>query len=1252
MNIQDVISKDLQNGERAGQAGRPRRNNTEVRKRFHYEAEKEDESAEQIAASLALEQQTSSSSESSQYNLRSKRVKQIHKATASPRRTRSDRELEPPYECTRDEVFQMGTQIQQAMMLKAIQEHQCKHLGANSEPVGDVENEGEIEANEEESEIGEIAQIAEHRSEYVASQVATIYELCEGQSNFHAAAAAKIQRFAIALASRLPQKEVKPRTPVDETIELDPSFLELAKKMAKALPFEIDDIAITKLAKDLQARADSANTEAEGAEEVEPKKFDVSEQEKHICRILGNLMLIAQDNIVLASKLVSSRNIEESEVKILAESSKALLAAKERIDSHLAAHQATVLQNTDLAHFQKLTLEVAKLLMLKPGFLNVGIVDDLLNTLIPEKFKGTLIVQNMTYILNQLKNDPLLWLLLSEVEPPESPQLPSNELIRVTLGLGPKEPITKLHAQITILSAVIRPIRQAKSGTCFATSWLIKTTYTDLKSCIEDYSEAIRHGETRRQIHHEFRTFTFQTRTTKEALDTILEAEADGSITRVTRYEGTAAQRDKDPRSAFGAKLYDAPGIRQACQALDVPPVDAIIHALSVFKGTPFTIEQLLTELAKHAEAKQNAVPYRLRSASQNTLQELIDKALYAFAAQANHPLHRAWEQLTASMVSYFGSQYSFPHWTHETLTRVMQGITKPESSSYKRMQKLLLSEMFLPMIVRMRYRYNHYFPDRKKLFGNVEYGGNEKSYYGYELCDTGLPADFKFSRRLHTQIEQESSMMHLERFGEYPPSHTWKVVDSGEKFQDFILSVMNQTVEHLKESNKSVYTNEEWDQFAARFSAKVKTERFTKLMIEKILGPYPSQRKKLQKNEYTMATLPWRYKWGGDPDAVLKTYHSFKELPSNQLKFSGTQKEVLAWHLNYLKGQPENIRSQLSEPYLGLTQAGSPCHSFLFRPFEPSVKKACESELPTNEYISVNVEAPGLEVGSSIVSKEARAEIIDYIAKNMWVSKESEKHDLDRQELTEEAKLIFDVKIKERDISTMTVAEFKDFVFATLIRSRAADIKVGKRYRHWELHFKTVLKNKINQLLPNVSDDAKIPPAAAVSIINFARNRKDTLHLTEGSTRKLLLQARRIPQNLSIPEFRNALLDIAASIREEEMGCKDKHWLGGVKTAIDNKIYKTLPQELKNKLVNSAIVVHDTNWMEGIHDLHFAFLVNPATSKIEMVEYNPDKMEIRFFGQSSWFPKKKNAGWQLPDNYRAFAGAPIFNAGQYLHIH
>lgn len=1081
-----------------------------------------------------------------------------------------------------------------------------------------------------------IKDIQETKGFKISQQFSELYQMLTKAHLLNHENGQNILDFAFAIISEVPDR-VNPI--VDEDEPIDELYIEMAERFYDEMNITATDAEKTLLARSLQ----------KGVKKTEEESIDSTDDNPEDSAIenLGLLLLVMQhdikeaaDCIVIDDLSLGLKNLYECAVDIIN-------LSKKNMKKHSENHLNAAIQDHKEALFHQMSIEMADLILLDTGSINFGMMDIISELLIPEEFESLLAIKNLHDVMSNLASTSSLWSEIARVNVPTSVHTPSTLAIRTCLNLSSDIKITQRHAQIFVLSAILGHYRQAKVGSCFATACLIKALHYHLDFFIQDLKKLTEEGRISRVLYGEERHFPYIARTSKEFLDTLVEVDNDGYLLSTTHYDKKPYELDSLPKPK-NTYLYDAPGIVAAAQAMNIKNIqEAVLDSIPKLEKK-FSINELLKMLANHAWRAQEASRYHLRFEERLSENTFFERGQFAFGSQMHHPLHIAYDQTAASMVNYFGTQYAMPIWIHDTICDIIKMKGKGLSLENQRMINTLKGEIFLPLIIRMRFRYNPHIDDTFKLFNDGNHGVDDDSFYGYELCDGGLPKDFTYSQELYKRTQKDASWLNFERFKEYPPEHLWKLVNTEEKFQEFIQNIVSETVNYLITHDKN-HSRQEWRKVEALMRNEIDSPSFGKRMIHALLGKQSDQKKDLNKNPHHVQTAPWTFRWGGDFDAVMQSYFGFAKKPSKMKSFNGSQKEVLAKCINFIKNQPEKLKNDLTEgPSMLLMVA--PVHAFLLKPDESSYVEAVTSDMSTNDYIAKNVEIPGLEIANSRLNLRGYKEIIDFIAENQWVCRYNEKNDFIRQKLTAHSKEILDQLIEEDEsLLNMSNADFQKKLIQYVAKARAADPMIEDRNSTWEQQFAKGLHNYFKTLeSENDLDESEIKE----SLITFARDQEDSMALSANAIKLFLNEACKIPSGLSIKDFRQAVVNAASLAHESDVHMKDGSWKIKLSVVIDNRLFAMLTNEKQEQLLNSAIITHDPNWREGIYDFRTGFMVNPGSGKLEFCRFLPDLKKVNFFEQNAWFPTgTKHGSWQFPDNYRTYASAPLFNVKKYTGI-
>jgi len=111
-------------------------------------------------------------------------------------------------------------------------------------------------------------------------------------------------------------------------------------------------------------------------------------------------------------------------------------------------------------------------------------------------------------------------------------------------------------------------------------------------------------------------------------------------------------------------------------------------------------------------------------------------------------------------------------------------------------------------------------------------------------------------------------------------------------------------------------------------------------------------------------------------------------------------------------------------------------------------------------------------------------------------------------------------------------------------------------------------------------------------------------------------------PELISIKNFRNFILETIKAIAPEE------NYMEVERTRqLDTLLCQNIPETLRKKIESSAVHFADTNWAEGIHDIHFCFAVNPGSGDLEIWEVYDNGSSLSALDQKKWLVDKE---WEI----------------------
>lgn len=289
-------------------------------------------------------------------------------------------------------------------------------------------------------------------------------------------------------------------------------------------------------------------------------------------------------------------------------------------------HLNGMVQNEQKALSVRIPIEIAKALVSDTGYINIGIIDPLLNAFLC-KTKNLPFAKNIVFALNNIKRSSSLRQKLHLIPAPFSQTLPANDLIRITLSLEANAITTHIDAKKTALAALISHMRQGPAGSCFASYLAIELLSKQLSRCLDDFCDLLHKNNISRLVGDEQKEFSFLMRTGKESTSKIISLDKYGKV------------YSEDAKSCY---IWKIPGIVAACQAIGLTDSKKTLQTLSLELSLKMnkdlnriTISKLLKMIAQQVGIKSD---YSFQCAK------------LGFESQLHNPLLRIWENVIASM--------------------------------------------------------------------------------------------------------------------------------------------------------------------------------------------------------------------------------------------------------------------------------------------------------------------------------------------------------------------------------------------------------------------------------------------------------------------------------------------------------------------------------------------------------------------------------------------------------------------------
>ena len=205
---------------------------------------------------------------------------------------------------------------------------------------------------------------------------------------------------------------------------------------------------------------------------------------------------------------------------------------------------------------------------------------DVPGTLIPETDKVSEHTRHMIRVLTLMCDDRSFRKVFDSIGPPIGRENPTRDIIRKTLGLPADAEVTSVHARQAALGTLLGNLRQAKTGSCFATSLAINVIKNDPKRVLKELKQLIELG--RMVIIHDKKFDVPISRDTSAA-------EAKQSI----RLDGDGMLVEADGKELPNKiPFYEMPPMAAALTAMGIPKSE---HAATVKEACTDYIDQPTT---------------------------------------------------------------------------------------------------------------------------------------------------------------------------------------------------------------------------------------------------------------------------------------------------------------------------------------------------------------------------------------------------------------------------------------------------------------------------------------------------------------------------------------------------------------------------------------------------------------------------------------------------------------------------------
>lgn len=696
--------------------------------------------------------------------------------------------------------------------------------------------------------------------------------------------------------------------------------------------------------------------------------------------MIGMLIDFVANDSVGASKLCGGKDYQDSVDKIKSRFKQRIEHSHEILKKLYIAHAEIGLQNPDMACIKQIPNEIAKLLMPVPGLINFGLVGNIKEAFV--KDENPLNYQiNLFYGLAHLKYHHELREIIAKIKKPLNDKDPSNFVIRSSQGLSMKDPVTELHAQRTALSAILSHLRQQPTeDSCFTTSIAIELMTFNLGCCAKDFSELLETSKLIRKVNDKVIDFPFVLHTNGDSLSNQLKFDGDGRIV------------DGIKRAGF---LWDAPGIKGACQVIGIDDLKSVIKQAYLTKGGSFIRRGTSITLREFLQTMANYSP----ASKEFGANELFNRACFFYESLTScHPLLRVWENSLAGMSEARETSIMKAAIT-DSVVRVLRDYAKLaaddlswEGSEY---EKMIIKEL-------QNQGHLQYDPEVEKK------GPTNESQY------------IRGAFVLYQQFPSQSSLKRMR-------------IDSPELYQDFLKIILESIVNKIPKSERATKENEPYINFIKRMIKFVQSESFIPANLE----CYHEENLKLMEDSVgyeKMRYTPWVTRIGNNPKALLKVYYEIDKLPDTEIFQPNTEMDLLCKFINLRRDATPRTKDLSKNPFYLQPVRRPGMHAFSALAGEISIP----SNISTLDWIDRRIVRPGLEVAFAPMHHIQRDELIKFILSKYPDA--SGKHTLERN-------------LKHISLNT-TIKEFRDFILAMVSKTEGINCELDSQFE-MELDYK-----------------------------------------------------------------------------------------------------------------------------------------------------------------------------------------------------
>lgn len=647
--------------------------------------------------------------------------------------------------------------------------------------------------------------------------------------------------------------------------------------------------------------------------------------------ILGKTIFFASQNMLLASNLIKSSEMNQSLERIEQAFKEEIQRVKLLLQEHYEIHKKTGLQSAELAFHNKLPIEISRLLLTGIGSLNIGIIDLLIDFFVKEKDHPLNHEINLVYGLKLLQKSPQL---RSKFDMIVSPPIenPASYVIKTSLELPPDHQLADIHAKQTALAALLSHKRQLPSGACFAEALAIELLSSHLEQCLDDFVELLKSGKLTRKVDGINMDFPFLISQVDVNLNHVVSINKKGQIESVL---------------GSSSYLWEAPGIKAACLSIGIKDFKNAIQKIlqtgffaenaSLNLFSKFTIKKILQALV--LDVHEDC------SDKETTLMPLLPKACFCFESQISNPLLEVWKNSIAGMA--------------EAQESALVKSSVLNSASHA------LKIDFIDLTA-----------DQKKIKAKLYEGIDRELHERIQLQYDPYISHPSLSTDLHGV--EGGFVLYDRNFSKN--SSEWIRVDTPQAYQAFNLRIIEKIYAQLQ--NTMHIKDKGLDAMIKHLFEYIRTEGF----IQRVLNHYNPSNKvyvnPLIQYEQIKFT-PWITRCGNDSAKVIQIYLEQKAKTVSVLPSSSEQ--LLTKIIDLGKAIPIIEKKAYDHnPYKLIPLRTLGLHSFSLMLGHDSLANAWKSDCKTADWIQNYVIIPGKRISKEQIDLKFRQQMIDFCAQSM----------------------------------------------------------------------------------------------------------------------------------------------------------------------------------------------------------------------------------------------------------------------------